>query len=51
MYCECNVETPNYSEYGVAKANVFPWISKKKDRKYEKILQTFYFLVRLIEKQ
>jgi len=29
MYCECNVEIPNYSEYGVAKTlGIYPWISK-----------------------
>jgi len=42
MYCECNVETPNYSEYGVAKAKVFQWISKKNGN-FENFLQTCLF--------
>jgi len=51
MYCECNVEIPNYSEHGVAKAfGINPWISKNGN--FEQYLQTcFNFLARLIEKQ
>jgi len=51
MYCECNVEIPNYSEHGVAKAfGISPWISKNGN--FEQYLQTcFNFLARLIEKQ
>jgi len=50
MYYECNVETQNYSEYGVAKANEFPWISKKMEI-LNKFCRLVYFLARLIEKQ